>query len=58
MKKKHYHCPVNGWDCLYYSDDPYPCACTLENPYKNCDDFASLCEEDDYCCGECLERNE
>ena len=19
-KNKHYHCPVNGWDCPYYVD--------------------------------------
>ena len=47
---KHYHCPVNGWDCPYYKDEPnHPCICTLENPYEDCDDFASMYDEgEDY----------
>ena len=45
---KHYHCPVNGWDCPYYKDEPnHPCVCTLENPYEECDDFASMYDEDE-----------
>ena len=46
-KMKHYHCPVNGWDCPYYTDDPQPCMCTLEDPFHDCDDFASMWDEDD-----------
>ena len=42
---KHYHCPVNGWDCPYYDDQPnHSCLCTLENPMEDCDDFASMWE--------------
>ena len=49
MKIKHIHCPVNGWDCPYYSDVGHPCLCTLDDPYENCDDFASMWDaEDDY----------
>ena len=44
---KHYHCPVNGWDCPYYTDNPQPCMCTLEDPFHDCDDFASMWDEDD-----------
>lgn len=25
---KHFHCPVNGWDCPYYTDIPNP-VCVL-----------------------------
>ena len=43
---RHYHCPVNGWDCPYYKDDTsHPCQCTLDNPYEECDDFASMYDE-------------
>ena len=54
--KKHIHCPVNGWDCPYYSNSPIPCECTLEDPLHECDDFAVMWDEgDDYICsGECL----
>ena len=49
MKIKHIHCPVNAWDCPYYSDIEHHCLCTLDNPYKDCDDFASMWDaEDDY----------
>lgn len=49
---KHYHCPVNGWDCPYYKykDNDFPekgkCLCILENPYEECDDFFSSYGED------------
>lgn len=46
---KHIHCPVNGWDCPYYTDENHPCRCTLADPMKDCDDFAIFWEEgDDY----------
>ena len=46
---KHIHCPVNGWDCPYYTNENHPCRCTLANPMKDCDDFATFLEEgDDY----------
>lgn len=59
-EKGHYHCPVNGWDCPYYSDSPIHCQCTLENPMYECDDFTAMfgdeCEPEDYTCyDECSE---
>lgn len=49
---KHYHCPVNGWDCPYYKhEENHPCQCTMEDPMAECDDFASEWEgatEDEY----------
>ena len=46
---KHIHCPVNSWDCPYYTDENHPCRCTLADPIKDCDDFAIFWEEgDDY----------
>ena len=57
MKTKgHVHCPVNGWDCPYFSCAPIPCQCTIENPMEECDDFYSMwgdCEdEEEYTCYE------
>ena len=43
----HIHCPVNGWDCPYYTDEGQPCLCTLENPIEDCDDFATMWDRDD-----------
>ena len=55
---KHFHCPVNGWDCPYYKSTANVdgkkerCLCTMENPYEECDDFyASFgdnCKPEDY----------
>jgi hypothetical protein len=40
---KHFHCPVNGWDCPYYKDEPnHLCICTMEKPYEDCDDFIGM----------------
>ncbi len=36
--KKHFHCPVNGWDCPYFKNEG--CICTLKDPMADCDDFA------------------
>ena len=44
---KHIHCPVNGWDCPYYTDNNHHCRCTLADPMKDCDDFATMWDEDD-----------
>ena len=44
---KHIHCPVNGWDCSYYTDENHSCRCTLEDPMQDCDDFATFWDEDD-----------
>ena len=42
---KHFHCPVNGWDCPYYAHSSlHPCMCRLDNPMEDCDDFASSWE--------------
>ena len=41
------YCPVNGWDCPYYKNNE----CGLEDPYADCDDFASMWDkDDDYLC--------
>lgn len=59
---KHYHCPVNGWDCPYFvnktnidgKEESCICGMTFDNfnPYTECDDFYSAfgdCEsEKDY----------
>lgn len=47
MVIKHIHCPVNGWDCPYYSDKGHPCLCTIDDPMKDCDDFAVFWDPDD-----------
>lgn len=39
MKIPHIHCPVNGWDCPYYTNSDHPCRCLLDHPHSNCDDF-------------------
>lgn len=54
---KHFHCPINAWDCPYYKDnmnldgkEEYR-ICTLENPMYDCDDFFSMwceCVPDEY----------
>lgn len=44
---KHIHCPVNGWDCPYYTDEGHPCRCTLSDPLHDCDDFATFWDEGD-----------
>ncbi len=41
MKK--IYCPVNGWDCPYYRKNG---VCTIQNPIKDCDDFACFWDED------------
>lgn len=43
----HIHCPVNGWDCPYYTDEGQPCRCLLDDPYNDCDDFAAMWDADD-----------
>ena len=50
MKEKripHIHCPVNGWDCPYYTNEGQPCRCLLDDPYNDCDDFAAMWDKDD-----------
>lgn len=53
MEGKHYHCPVNGWDCPYYKDSDIIEGveefhlCTIEgDPYEECDDFFGMWGED------------
>lgn len=52
MKGKHFHCPVNGWDCPYYKDNAIIegveeyCLCTMDDPYHDCDDFFCIWEGD------------
>lgn len=44
---EHFHCPVNGWDCPYYKNG----ICELDDPMEDCDDFASVTDEEDgYAC--------
>lgn len=55
---KHFHCPVNGWDCPYYKNTAIiegkeeHCLCTMENSYEECDDFYAMygddCAPEDY----------
>lgn len=55
---KHFHCPVDDWDCPYYKDKANiegkeeHCLCTMENPYEECDDFYASygddCAPEDY----------
>lgn len=49
---KHFHCPVNGWDCPYFSEeDMHYCICTCPNPMEECEDFQTQWEgatEDEY----------
>ena len=50
---KHYHCPVNGWDCPYYVSEKNgeSCLCTVDNPMQECDDFYGMwgdCDPEDY----------
>ena len=45
---RHYHCPVNAWDCPYWQNGGI---CGLDDPMTDCDDFASVWDEDDeYLC--------
>lgn len=46
-RKLHIHCPVNGWDCPYYTDEGQSCRCLLDDPYNDCDDFAAMWDKDD-----------
>ena len=58
MKGKHFHCPVNGWDCPYYKDSAIIAGveeyhlCTIDgDPYDECDDFFSMwddCPSEEY----------
>ena len=48
LKGKHFHCPVNGWDCPYYKDREIIEGveefhlCTIGTPIEECDDFFSM----------------
>ena len=50
---KHFHCPVNGWDCPYYKNTAdvdgkeEHCLCTMENPYFYAS-FGNNCKPEDY----------
>ena len=54
---KHYHCPVNAWDCPYYvnrqnlgGDRDEHCLCSMGfeelNPYEECEDFFAAYGDD------------
>lgn len=65
---KHIHCPVNAWDCPYYTDEGHPCRCTLPNPEEECDDFGAFWDaiedngdwiDDDWdACGSCANADQ
>ena len=45
---QHCHCPVNAWDCPYWQNGGI---CGLDDPMADCDDFASMYDEDEeYIC--------
>ena len=63
---KHFHCPVNNWDCPYYKNEiiidgqKRTGICALEDPMVDCDDFFSmLCEYelDEYIPDDCMDDN-
>lgn len=40
---KHFHCPINDWECPYFKDEPennHRCICSLPDPMTDCDGFA------------------
>ena len=40
---KHFHCPINDWECPYFKDEPennHRRICTLSDPMTDCDGFA------------------
>lgn len=41
------YCPLNEWDCPYYSNKGYCMMYPSSNPIDECDDFASVVDEDD-----------
>lgn len=41
------YCPLNEWDCPYYSDKGYCMMYPSSDPIDECDDFASVVDEDD-----------
>ena len=51
--KGHIHCPVNAWDCPYFSKHDI---CTMypeDDPIDHCDDFMTFWEPgEDYICYE------
>lgn len=48
MRKGRIYCPANGWDCPYYNKNG---ECALNDPMKDCDDFAYFWDaDDDYIC--------
>ncbi len=56
-ESKHFHCPVNGWDCPHYitkeiNGRKEEGVCELTNPYEDCDDFYNMygddCPPEDY----------
>ena len=41
-KEKHIHCPMNGWDCPYYTENQ----CKINNPMAKCDIFAASTQDE------------
>ena len=45
------YCPVNGWDCPYWTKEGHCSLYPKEDPAEECDDFYSIWETDkDYVC--------
>ena len=45
------YCPVNGWDCPYWTKEGYCSLYPKEDPAEECDDFYSIWGTDkDYVC--------
>ena len=37
---KHFHCPVNAWNCPYFAEEEgHYCLCKMKSPIDDCDDF-------------------
>lgn len=50
-KKGYVYCPVNGWDCPYWTKEGYCSLYPKEDPAEECDDFYSFWGTDkDYVC--------
>lgn len=49
---KHFHCPVNAWNCPYFAEEEmHYCLCTCPNPMEECEDFQAEWDgatEDEY----------
>lgn len=47
MKKKIYYCPANRWDCPYFARNGRCMMDEDQDPWEECDDFATFWDHDD-----------